>query len=204
MKNWKAHKITMVDLVRINPYSGNPRIHPDSQIEKLVISIQQFGFVQPLLIDGEFNLIAGHGRLIAAKKIGMAQVPSIVIDHLSEREKKALVITDNKLSELSKWDFEKLADEVSELVGLDFDVDNLGFDEQEIESLLQDEPDLLPASAPKTIHVESYDRVESGEKSDQPEKLFQLIVACDDMADQNKLARKLKKEGRTVKKMTSG
>jgi ParB-like chromosome segregation protein Spo0J len=204
MKNWKAHKITMVDLAKINPYSGNPRIHPDSQIEKLVISIQQFGFVQPLLIDGEFNLIAGHGRLIAAKKIGMAQVPSIVIDHLSEREKKALIITDNKLSELSKWDFEKLADEVSELVGLDFDVDNLGFDEQEIESLLQDEPDLLPASAPKTIHVESYDRVESGEKSGQPEKLFQLIVACDDMADQNKLARKLKKEGRTVKKMTSG
>lgn len=129
--------VKYVDPAKLIPYIGNARVHNEQQIQDLCRSIQQFGFVSPVLVDKSGEIIAGHGRLLAASRIGMEQVPVIELSHLSPREVMALRLADNRIQLSSTWDFEKLSAELNALVELDVDLSLTGFDEQEIDALLK-------------------------------------------------------------------
>ena len=120
------------------PYVNNSRTHSDEQVTQVASSIKEFGFTNPLLIDEQGGIIAGHGRLMAADKLGLEQVPTITLVGLSDAQRKAYVIADNKLALNSGWDNELLALEIEQLKGLDFDIDLLGFDKDELADLLPD------------------------------------------------------------------
>lgn len=120
------------------PYINNSRTHSDAQIGQIAASIREFGWTNPILIDGENGIIAGHGRLKAAMLLGMEEVPVIELSHLSETQKKAYIIADNKLAMNAGWDLELLKLEISELEDKDFNLDLLGFDPSELQL---DEPD---------------------------------------------------------------
>lgn len=157
---FSANSIIEVSPSSLIEYSGNSRTHSDGQIDQIVESIMEFGFVNPLLITKDNLIVAGHGRLMAAKKIGLTKVPAIILDHLSDRQRKALTIAENKISSNAGWDFEKLSAEIDALVEMDFDVSVLGFNEQELESLLTSNVGLFPdepAEGP-TVQVSGYER----------------------------------------------
>lgn len=116
----------------------NPRTHTPKQIRKIADSIVEFGFTNPLLIDANGTVIAGHARLEAAKRLGLPEVPTISLEHLSEAQRRAYVIADNRLAEQAGWDDELLALELGELTSLNFDVELTGFDTAEIDRLLSD------------------------------------------------------------------
>jgi len=118
------------------PYVNNSRKHSDEQVAQIAASIKEFGWTNPILVDGDNGLIAGHGRLLAARKLGMDKVPVIELAHLSENQKKALIIADNKLALNSDWDTELLTVELQELLEQDYDLDLLGFDKDELDALL--------------------------------------------------------------------
>lgn len=142
-----ALHITERPIESLTPYQRNPRTHSDKQIDQIAASIETFGFVNPVLIDATNTVIAGHGRLRAAKQLGMATVPTIRLGHLSESQARALVIADNKLAELAGWDEDLLTLELQSLTelaaesDLDFDMSVIGFDDAELERLLQTEKD---------------------------------------------------------------
>lgn len=120
---------------KLIPYARNSRTHNDEQIAQIVASIKEFGFTNPILIGGDDVIIAGHGRLLAAQRMGLKEVPVIRLPHLSETQRKALVIADNKIALNAGWDEEMLAMEMKELSELDFDLDILGFSEEELKEL---------------------------------------------------------------------
>jgi DNA modification methylase len=136
----------------------NPRVHSDRQIEQLAKSIESFGFLWPVMIDGSRNVLAGHGRIEAAKRLGFQEVPTISIHHLSESQRRAFMIADNRLAEQASWDERLLAEQFKELceVDLDFDLEATGFEVGEIDVLIEgaspnpqgdsDPADDLPAS----------------------------------------------------------
>ena len=119
----------------INPDLSNPRAHKPPQIAAIARSIETFGFNIPILIDGSGTVIAGHGRLAAAKKLGLAEVPTIMVEHLSQSQQKAYMIADNRLTDLSRWDDKMLGEVLRDLsvAELDFDLDAIGFSVGEID-----------------------------------------------------------------------
>lgn len=116
------------------PYALNSRTHSDAQVAQLAASIREFGFTNPVLVDEANNLIAGHGRVMAARKLGLEQVPAIVVTGLDDRKRRALIITDNKLALNAGWDEEALRVELEDLAG-DFGA-LMGFSEDELAALL--------------------------------------------------------------------
>lgn len=118
------------------PYARNSRTHSDGQVAQIAASIREFGFTNPVLIDGERGIIAGHGRVLAARKLGMDDVPCIELSHLTETQKRAYVIADNKLALNAGWDDDVLALEMDELGELGFDLELTGFNEDEIAALM--------------------------------------------------------------------
>lgn len=118
------------------PYDKNPRTHSETQVAQLVRSIQEFGFTNPILVDRDGIIIAGHGRLLAAKKAGLCEVPVIVLGHLSDTQRRALVIADNKLALNAGWDDGLLAAELEALRADDFDMSLVGFSDDELSDLL--------------------------------------------------------------------
>ncbi len=133
-------KIAYRKVADLKPYAGNARTHSDKQIDQIAASIRQFGFVNPVLIDGDDGIVAGHGRVAAARKLGIDEVPVIELAHLSDAERRAYVIADNRLAELAGWDQEILAIELQALsdMELDFDLEITGFETAEIDLLLED------------------------------------------------------------------
>ncbi|MEE9223031.1 MAG: DNA methyltransferase [Nitrosomonadaceae bacterium] len=121
------------------PYVGNSRTHSEAQVKQIAASIQEFGFTNPILIDENDGIIAGHGRILAAAMVGELKVPCIVLSGLTKAQKKALVIADNQLALNADWDLDKLTLELESLMELDFDMDMLGFDEDFLDSLLEPE-----------------------------------------------------------------
>ncbi len=117
-------------------YVRNARTHSDEQVAQIAASIAEFGFINPILIGADDVIIAGHGRLMAAKRLGLTEVPTIVIDHLSDAQRRALVIADNKLAENAGWDEAMLRAELSALQEESYDLDLLGFAEDELGRLL--------------------------------------------------------------------
>ena len=130
-----ADHIEMRSVEELIPYSKNARTHSENQVAQIANSIIEFGFTNPVLIDGAKGIIAGHGRLMAAKKLNLPQVPVVILDHLSEAQKRAYIIADNKLAENAGWDEEILANELHDLKEENFDLDLIGFEDQELEKL---------------------------------------------------------------------
>lgn len=120
----------------LKPYAKNSRVHSEAQVAQIAASIKEFGFTQPILVDGKNGVIAGHGRLMAALSIGMAQVPVIELSGLTAAQKRAYVIADNKLTENGGWDDALLADELKALGEMGFDLELTGFEDIKLISFL--------------------------------------------------------------------
>ena len=129
-------EMQLVPIGKLVPYVNNARTHSKEQITKLRSSLREFGFVNPVIIDREFNVIAGHGRILAAKAENIEQVPCVFVDYLTEAQKKAYILADNRFALDAGWDEEMLRVEMEALQGMDFDVSLTGFDEAEIADLL--------------------------------------------------------------------
>ncbi len=129
----------MVGVSALQPYARNARTHSRRQIKKIAASIERFGFVNPVLIDENNQIIAGHGRVAAAKLLGWQEVPTLRVEHLDEAEKRAYILADNRLAEEAGWDREMLAIELQGLIDLDFSVELTGFDMAEVDLLLDGE-----------------------------------------------------------------
>ena len=119
-------------LSELKPHKNNTRTHSDAQVEQVAESIEQFGFTNPILVDGDMNIIAGHGRYLAAQELGMNDVPTIELSHLTDDQRRAYIIADNKLAENAGWDEELLKLELGELRDADFDLSVIGFSEKRI------------------------------------------------------------------------
>jgi len=131
-----AKRIEFWPLDQLVPYARNARTHSDEQIAQIAASIAEFGFNNPVLVDTNAGIIAGHGRLLAARKLGLDQVPVVVLDHLSETRKRAYILADNRIGENAGWDDEILRGELTELKDADLDLALLGFSEDEMATLL--------------------------------------------------------------------
>ncbi len=121
-------QIEMMAVADLVPYARNSRTHDDAQVAQIAASIREFGFTNPVLIDAQGGIIAGHGRVLAARKLKLDTVPCIMLDHLTETQRRAYVIADNKLALNAGWDDELLAIELHELNAADFDMALIGFD----------------------------------------------------------------------------
>ena len=131
----------LVPTDKLIPYVNNARTHSKEQITKLRSSLREFGFINPVIIDRDFNVIAGHGRIEAAKAEGITEVPCVYVDHLTEAQKKAYILADNRMALDAGWDEELLAVELSELQDLGYDLAMTGFDEKELADLFSDKTD---------------------------------------------------------------
>lgn len=157
------------------PYANNARLHEPEQINQIASSIKEFGFNNPILIDKDNGIIAGHGRLEAAKKLGLTEVPTIMIEHLTNAQKKAFILADNRIALNSKWDYEILAIEF-ENVADEIDLSNLGFDINELTNLID-------PVAEKPVNEQEY------------EQKFSIIIDCEDEAEQERIFNELDEKG---------
>lgn len=134
-------QIEMMAVADLVPYARNSRTHDDAQVAQIAASIREFGFTNPVLIDAQGGIIAGHGRVLAARKLSLAEVPCIMLDHLTDTQRRAYIIADNKLALNSGWDAELLSLELSELNDEGFDLDLTGFTSEEILALCAEDDD---------------------------------------------------------------
>ena len=131
-------EMQLVAIQKLVPYINNARTHSPEQIKKLRSSLREFGFINPVIIDRDYGVIAGHGRILAAKEEGIKEVPCVFADHLTEAQKKAYIIADNRMAMDAGWDEELLRVEIEALQGMDFDPLLTGFDEKELAALFDD------------------------------------------------------------------
>ena len=155
-------EMQLVPLSQLVPYVNNARTHSPEQLTKLRSSLREFGFINPVIIDRDFNVIAGHGRIAAAKEEGMEEVPCVFVDYLTEAQKKAYILADNRMALDAGWDEELLRIEIESLQGADFDVSLTGFGEDEIADLFagdgeKDDDFNLSAALEKAAFVERGD-----------------------------------------------
>jgi len=166
MKTTTEMKLVPID--KLIPYINNARTHNAEQINKLRSSLREFGFINPVIIDGEYNIIAGHGRVMAAKEEHIEEVPCVFADHLTPAQKKAYIIADNRMAQDAGWDEELLRIEIEALQAEAFDIGLTGFEEQEIADLFGNDEDkvkdddfdltvkLLEEIKPSLIHLSKY------------------------------------------------
>jgi len=128
--------IEQVSIKKLIPYARNSRAHSDIQISQIAASIKEFGFTNPVLITDECDIIAGHGRVLAAKKLGLDSVPCIKLDHLTETQRRAYIIADNQLALNSTWSFDMLSVEIDELNDAKFDVSLLSFTNEQLAEMI--------------------------------------------------------------------
>ena len=133
-------QIEQIDIEQLIPYAMNARTHSDAQVAQIAGSIKEFGFNNPVLIDKDNVLIAGHGRVMAGRKLGLKKVPAIRLGHLTENQKKAYILADNRIALNSSWDYELLESEMRDLKDADYDLGSLGFDEKELELIADVKP----------------------------------------------------------------
>ncbi len=135
-------EMQLVPLEKLVPYANNARTHSAEQINKLRSSLREFGFINPVIIDRDYGVIAGHGRILAAKEEGIREVPCVFADHLTEAQKKAYIIADNRMAMDAGWDEELLRVEIEALQAEAFDLSLTGFDEKELSDLFKDDADV--------------------------------------------------------------
>src|SRR5712671_2074227 len=131
-----AQRIELWPIDKLIPFARNPRTHSEAQVTQIAASIAEFGFNNPILVDSKAGIIAGHGRLLAARKLQLTEVPVIVLDHLTEAQKRAYIIADNQLAMNAGWDDEILRAELAALQSEDFDLNLVGFDPHELDELM--------------------------------------------------------------------
>ena len=170
----QVEQLKVGDLI---PYVNNSRTHSDEQVMQVASSIKEFGFTNPILIDDDSGIIAGHGRLMAAKKLGLDEVPCIRLGHLSEAQRKAYVIADNKLALNSGWDNDLLKIELMQLDSIDFDLNLTGFDLSELANIFD----------PVTEEIELKEQAYS--------ETFNIIIECDDEQNQESIYNELQEKG---------
>src|SRR5215469_6925589 len=137
-----TERFEKVDINKLVPYARNARTHSKEQILQLRSSLREFGFVNPVIVDKDLNIIAGHGRIMAAKEEGLTEIPCVFVEHLTEAQKKAYILADNRLALSAGWDDELLALEFGELKDLGFDLELTGFDAAEIEKMFHTAEDV--------------------------------------------------------------
>jgi ParB-like chromosome segregation protein Spo0J len=179
-------EVNVADLI---PYARNARTHSDAQVAQIAASIREFGFTNPVLIDGKRGVIAGHGRLLAARKLGMDTVPAIELAHLTAAQKRAYIIADNKLAMNAGWDDGLLAVELGELKLEGFDLALTGFGGEEIASLLAPAPD-------ETEH-------DGGDGPGAYSEQYGVIVLCADAVEQERVFNDLTEQGFKLKVVTT-
>ena len=135
-------EMQLVSIEKLVPYVNNARTHSPEQINKLRSSLREFGFINPVIIDRDFGVIAGHGRILAAKEEGIAEVPCVFADHLTEAQKKAYIIADNRMAMDAGWDEELLRVEIEALQAEAFNLSLTGFDDKELSDLFKDDADV--------------------------------------------------------------
>ena len=139
--SFAPERIETWPLERLKPYGRNAKTHGADQVAKIAGSMAQFGWTVPVLVAGDGEVIAGHGRILAATQLGLTEAPVIVLDHLTEAQRRAYRIADNKLTELGAWDEALLAGELQELLAEDFDLSVVGFSDAELDELLAGDGD---------------------------------------------------------------
>lgn len=163
------------------PYENNTRTHSDAQVKQVADSIKEFGFTNPVLIDENLGIIAGHGRILAAKKLKMEVVPTIMLSGLSEAQKRAYVIADNQLALNAGWDLDKLKLEIEDLKDLNFDIDLIGFSDLFMKNLFKED--------------DTFDT----DVKDENEMI--LLIQFEDEETQEELYNELKDRGYNIKVM---
>ena len=151
-------EMQLIPLEKLVPYVNNARTHSPEQLAKLRSSLREFGFINPVIIDRDFNVIAGHGRIAAAKEEGITEVPCVFVDYLTEAQKKAYILADNRMALDAGWDEELLRIEIESLQGADFDVSLTGFGEDEI-------ADLFAGDSEKDVKDDDFDLSAALEKA---------------------------------------
>ena len=131
-----AKHIELWPIDKLIPFARNPRTHSDVQVAQIAASIAEFGFNNPILVDTKAGIIAGHGRLLAARKLQLSEVPMIILDHLSEKQKRAYLLADNQLALNAGWDESVLRVELAALQQEDFDLRVIGFEDEELARLI--------------------------------------------------------------------
>lgn len=169
--------IEIVELSLLKPYSKNPRVHTQKHLKQIWASMCEFGWTQPVMIDEENLILAGHGRYGAAKMGGLEFVPCLRLSGLTPSQKQAVIISDNKLTENSEWNQELLISEVMELQNQEFDLSVLGFSEKEIEDL-----------------IGGGDASED-QSGDMAEPTFEILIQCENEADQVQMLEELAERG---------
>lgn len=134
-------EMQLVPIDKLIPYVNNARTHSPEQLNKLRSSLREFGFINPVIIDRDFNVIAGHGRILAAKAENISEVPCVFVDYLTPAQKKAYIIADNRMALDAGWDEEMLKVEIEALQADDFDLGLTGFDEKELAAFFDDDSD---------------------------------------------------------------
>ena len=173
------HQIKELNTDDLIPYINNSRTHDESQVNQIAASIKEFGFLNPVIVDAEHGIIAGHGRVMAAKKLNLKTVPCLEASHLSEAQKKAYIIADNKLALNSDWDNEVLRVEFEALKELDFDLTLTGFNSDELAQLSDD----LEIEEEKQSDGESYSEA------------YSIVIDCIDEEEQEALYNEFKSRG---------
>jgi len=131
-----SQQIEQIPLKKLIPYARNSRTHSDIQVSQIAASIREFGFTNPVLITENYDILAGHGRVLAAKKLGLDDVPCIKVDYLNEFQRRAYIIADNQLALNSGWDFDMLSVEIDELNDVKFDVSLLAFTNEQLAEMI--------------------------------------------------------------------
>ena len=190
----KDYQYTKINIDEIKPYERNARIHSSKQIKQIMEAIKAFGFTNPLLIDDENNLIAGHGRLEAVKQLNIIdfkdkpikELPAIIITGLSEADKKALIIADNKIAENASWDYDLLQAEFQELEAINYDLDLMGFDNLD---------EILGADIDVEQETKEIKEVEINQK-------YELLIKCKDEKELEKVYNENIEKGYECKVLT--
>lgn len=146
-----AEKIELWPVDRLQPYAKNSRTHSDEQVDQIAASITEFGFTNPVLVDSKDGIIAGHGRLMAAKRLNLSEVPVIVLDYLTDAQRRAYIIADNKLALNAGWDEGVLSTELALLSDDGFDLSLMGFSDEELADLMPDVEELPPGADDKSV-----------------------------------------------------
>lgn len=180
-----APKIEQRSVAKLIPYAANSRTHSDAQVAQIAASIKEFGWTNPILVSGDNSIIAGHGRLMAARKLDMEEVPVIVLDHLSKAQQRALVIADNQLAMNAGWDMNMLKAEIDDLIIEDFNISLLGFDDKFLD----------------TLNADVFEETRTAEEQ-SVEAVFEIAVSCKNEDEQEKVYQILTEQGLKCRVLT--
>ncbi len=182
-----AQQVEQIPVSDLIPYARNARTHSEQQVAQIAGSIQEFGFCNPVLIDGQNSIIAGHGRVMAAQRLKLDTVPCIRLTHLSDAQRRAYILADNRIALNSGWDTEMLANELSDLHADDLDLGLLGFEPDELGKLLDLPTEPKEEAIPESVYANQYG----------------VIVVCESEQEQQQIYERLMSEGLKCKVVTT-